>query len=196
MTKRAFLSYAHTLGDQTYWLTTGLDRHDWTFTVIPLHVFDGYKLQGRIVSNEPYAEITVFAEDVDGQHSFSSDCGKDPILLPISAESRPFLTWNEMIGLLLDKGAPLSQLLDLWHNHIVRPIDPMLQISDVDYKVTAFLPPPDHEGKFAIWGSDYVPGTNPNWLTFDFPDDESFRARLRQFKVVAVEMSPDKYYAV
>ena len=195
MIKLGYLSFAFFLEDQTYWLTTGLNRPDWSFLVIPNHLFENYELKGGL-SDSKSSEITVYDDAGIVRHMFSSIYDGEPIDLSIDAASRASLTWNEMIALLLDKNMPLIQLTDLFHHHIVRKTDSgHLHVVDVNYKVTAFLPPPEQEGVFAIWGEDYVASTNPNWITCHLPTIDEFRARLRDFKVVAVCLG-GKYYDV
>ncbi len=192
-TKLGFLSLEFVVGDDTYWLTTGLGRPDFTFTVLPRALFGAAELRPMFVSREQdYSEIT--AVELDGkrglifaasQHGMSDhlDIAYDAFL------AYPTLSWSETAARLMD-AIPLGDQMGLWHNHVVRKRpEADLQIADVNYLVTAFLP--DHE-RFAVRGEDWGPG-NPNWLTMECPTEDEFKRRLRQFSVVAIRFGKEFY---
>ncbi len=181
-TKLGFLSLEFIVGEDTYWLTTGLGREGFYFTQLPAALFGRAMLNPQFVSREKdYSEIMVMSDGAIFKESQESDGSL--FLTDLTTASR--LSWNELAARLIDT-IPLKDQCGLWHNHIVRKIDPADYVKDVAYKVTAFLPPPEHEGVFAIFGEDYKLPENPNWITCNLPDEAAFRARLRQFKIVAV----------
>ncbi len=185
-TKLGFLSLEFVVGEDTYWLTTGLGRDGFYFTQLPLSLFAGYPLVSHRLSQEKdYSEITAYS-DCNLYQTQNPDCHNNgPMKIATDLTSWPRLSWNELAARLID-AIPLKDQCGLWHDHIVRKTDPALQFKDVNYKVTAFLPPPEHEGIFAIFGEDYKLPENPNWITCNLPDEVAFRARLKQFKIVAV----------
>ncbi len=189
--KLGFLSLEFIVGEDTFWMTTGLGRDGYYFTQLPLSLFAGFPLHAQFISQEKdYSEITAY----EGENLFcySQDQGHDgPRKLATDLTKWPRLSWAEMAERLID-AIPLADQMGLWHNHIVRKTDPTLWINDVRYKVTAFLPPPG-EGILAIYGEDYVPGTNPNWITCNLPDEASFKARLRQLKVEGLHINGQVY---
>lgn len=188
-TKLGFLSLEFIAGDDTYWLTTGLGRDGFYFTVLPRGLFGDATLLPMFISRETdYSEITPFP----GLNAFQSSQSDGVIPLEVDLVAASRLSWNETAARLMD-AIPLADQSGLWHNHVVRKADPALAISDVNYLVTAFLPPPDGEGVLAVRGEDWAIGTNPNWITMMLPTEGEFKARLRQFTVVAMQTQGQFY---
>ncbi len=185
-TKLGFLSLEFVVGEDTYWLTTGLGRGGYYFTQLPLSLFAGYPLIPHRLSNDAdYSEITAYS-DHNLYQTQNPDCHNNgPMKIATDLTSWPRLSWNELAARLID-AIPLKDQCGLWHEHVVKQINPVPTLNDVAYKVTAFLPPPDGEGVFAIFGQDYKLPENPNWRTFKEETEETFRQRLRQFKIEAV----------
>lgn len=196
MNKLGFLSLEYIVGDLTYWLTTGLGRDSFYFTQLPLSMFDGLgELRAhQVVGEGDYSEILVAEEDGMRASVFKASQQGKAENLDVDLFRATRLSWNELAQALID-GVPLADQSGLWHQHIVRRADPTLQINDVNYKVSAFLPPPTMEGVFAVCGEDYVAGTNPNWITFTEETEAGFKARLRQFAVHIVVFN-GRFYQV
>ncbi len=193
-TKLGFLSLEFIIGDSTYWLTSGLGRDGFYFTVLPVSLFAGYPLIPHRLGNGPdYSEITAYP-DYNIFQSQNPDCHLNgPMKIATDLTSWLRLSWNEMIAAAMDV-ILLEDQVGLWHNHVVRKVDPSFLIPDVQYKVTAFLPPPG-DGIFAIMAEDYKLPENPNWLTCQVPDEASCKARLRQFKVELLHFN-GRFYPV
>lgn len=194
--KLGFLSLGFIIGDSTYWMTTGLGRDGFYFTVLPVSLFAGYPLIPHRLSTweSEYSEITAYS-DRNVFQSQNPDCHlHGPMKIATDLTSWPRLSWNEMAAVAID-AMPLSDQVGLWHDHVVRKTDPSFQINDVAYKVLAFLPPPEHEGFFSILGEDYKLPENPNFITCNLPDDASFKARLRGFRINAINVN-GKFYPV
>lgn len=192
--KLGFLSLEFVVGDDTYWLTTGLGRDGYYFTQLPLSLFAGYPLLPQLLNRDKdYSEITAYSDHsvFQGSQKPEGHHLQGPRSLVTDLTSWPRLSWNELAARLID-AIPLADQCGLWHNHVIRQITPGAALKDVAYKVTAFLPPPG-EGVFAVMGEDWVPGTNPNWRTYKEDTEEGFRARLRQFKIEAVGIN-DSYW--
>lgn len=196
-TKLGFLSLEFIIGDSTYWLTTGLGRDGFYFTTLPLALFGDAKLYTQLIDRErDYSEITV-VEDAEKGYRGNLFCyaqGARAVWLDADLFAAPRLSWNEMIAVAMD-AIPLADQCGLWHHHVVRKTDPAFLIPDVRYQVTAFLPPPG-EGIFAIIGEDYKLPENPNFLTCNLPDDASFKARLRGFRVELLKLNGKFYPAL
>lgn len=192
MTKVGYLSLSFILSDQSYWLTTGCGRADWSFTVVPLSVFGDAVLKPNHGGSD-MSEITVFEDQGKTAYIFSAITDVVSGYVDLKIETRTSLSWNDMIKVLLDSGAPLVELTDMFHHHRVRKVEgATIQCADVEYLVTAFLPR-ESDRIFAVFGSDYVAGTNPNWLTIHSGSDDEYRARLRDWRVVIINMGGKLY---
>ncbi len=191
-TKLGFLSLEFVVGEDTYWMTTGLGRPGFYFTQLPKSLFAGHELLPMFVSRETdYSEITPYA-DRNVFKTNQADAGR---VLVTDLASWPRLSWNEMAARLMDL-IPLADQSGLWHNHVVRCTDAaFLSLKDVAYKITAFLPPPDQQGILALYGEDYVIGTNPNWRTMELGDENAFKAVLSRLRIEAVHFNGEYYTA-
>ena len=190
--KLGFLSLEFIIGDSTYWLTTGLGRDGFYFTAIPASVFDRSVLLPNLMGRDKdYSEIMVMSDGAVLKKRQGCDGG----YFKIDVTQFPRLSWNEMINVAIDT-APLEYQCGLWHHSIVSKTDANLLINDVLYQVTAFLPPPNYEGIFAVWGKDYQAGVNPNAITFKHGSEAEFKARLRQFRVELLNINGNFYPAL
>lgn len=190
-TKLGFLSLEFIIGDSTYWLTSGLGLDGFYFTAIPASVFGRSVLLPNLMGRDKdYSEIMVMSDGAVLKKC--QGCGGGRFKTDVT--QFPRLSWNEMIAMAMD-AIPLSDQTGLWHNHVVRKTDPAFLIPEVAYQVTAFLPPPENEGVFCIIGEDYKPSENPNFLTCALTDESSFKARLRGFRVDAVNFN-GRFYPV
>lgn len=188
MSKSGYLSLELVVGEDTYWLTTGLERAGFYFTRLPRSFFGNRFLNPWLLTrNKDYSEITVDSEK--GNIFKASQTGPEEILT-IDVMTAVRLSWNDVAMNLIDL-IPLEDQTGLWHGHVVEKTDPLLQIKEVAYMVTAFLP---SQGIFAIRGEDYKLPENPNWITFNCENEEQFKARLKQFKIVAIHAN-DNYYS-
>lgn len=198
-TKAGFLSLEFIVGEDTYWLTTGLGREGWSFTVLSRALFGDAVLHAQLIDREKdYSEITVVEKQPEGHRGnlFCHARGVPAVWLEADMFAAPRLSWNETAARLID-AIPLADQCGLWHNHAVRKVDPALQLKDVAYLVTAFLPPAEgsaHPPVFAVRGEDWGPG-NPNWITFECPDEASFKQRLRQFTIEGLHLNGKWYPA-
>lgn len=193
MTKIGYLSLSFIVGDQTYWMTTGCGRPDWSFTALPVALFGDAALVASHVTGK-MSEITVYDENGARQYAFSATYDGPPTDIQLDINTKPSFTWNEMITLLLDQKAPLADLCGMFHHHRVRKApNAAIQCNDVEYLVTAFLPDESFDRVFAVWGSDYVPGTNPNALSIYSGTEDEYRDRLRDWRVVVVNLGGNLY---
>lgn len=194
-TKLGFLSLEFVVGEDTYWLTTGLGRGGFYFTQLPRSLF-GDTLHAQLITRDrDYSEITVVEREGKRANLFRASQADVAAPLDVDLFAASRLSWSELATRLID-AIPLADQCGLWHNQIVRKVDPAFAISDVNYKVTAFLaPPPAGEGILAVYGEDYKLPENPNWITCHLPDEASFKARLRQFRIEAVHIN-GRYWPV
>jgi hypothetical protein len=182
MKKVGFLSCEFINGDMSYWLVTGCGFSDFSFLEIPCGVFPGELKANGLIKDQDYSEVMVF---LGGGYEYRFKNGQDVPSTLMSFYPHLFknYTFNEMI----EKAKGFLTLYDLegfYHYNIVRKRDNSeYKINDVHYRVTTFLP----DQVFAIFGEDYDPKTNPNWISFTSEGDhEEFKRILNNFTVVAV----------
>lgn len=190
--KRGMLTLEWIIGDQTYWLTSGFERNVIGFTQLARNLFDCELIEGQMAKNG--SEIEAFEPMPDQPTFFFRPDGTKPdgVGLVTNLETAPFLTWSQLASKLLHEGVSPTKAPSLWYQGLMagcylkaRPECPLEINKDIDYLVTAFLPPPDDEGILAIMGEDYKSGTNPNWITIKRDTEESYVELLKGFDIVA-----------
>jgi hypothetical protein len=182
MKKVGFLSCEFINENMSYWLVTGCGLPDFSFLEIPCSVFPGELKSNGLIKEKDYSEIMVFLRD-GYEYRFKESQDSPVTLISFSPHSFKNYNWNEMIE-VAKQFVSLEDLEGFYQYNIVRKRDVSeYKINDVNYQVSAFLP----EEVFAIYGEDYVPQTNPNWISIMSEGNrEEFKRILSNFKVVAV----------
>lgn len=189
-----YLSLEFVIDGNSYWLATpnggGCRRH---FRVFPVEGFQGKPLNpGRLQWEPGNSELLLFGEDGHGAR-FSAVDDHEPESINLGPCNT--LTWNEMCALALIR-LPVEEWVGLYHPNMVRLRDgsvPLrihegkpLQMADVDYTVSGFLP---DEGTLALMGEDHNPPEVNRWLGLsDLDSPAKLREVLLQLKVVAIHL--------
>jgi hypothetical protein len=196
--RRGLLTLEYIIGDQTYWLTSGFDRNRIGFTQLARNLFDCELVAGQLADEgseieglEPLEGYPAYVFRIKGS-------GTESVGLATNVDQAQFLTWNELAVKLLSEGVSPSKVPSLWYQGFMRggivkprPDCPIQVNKDVNYVVTAFLPPPGPEGVFAIMGDDYKPDTNPNWVTIKRDTEADYIELLKGFDIVAFKWGND-----
>lgn len=198
-----FLSCEYIHKDMSYWWMSGSDINGMKFLEIPLLFLDNKRLKAsQIYKEDDYSSIEIRKyRNYSGKKYFiyytaSIKYSQDEESIGITNEGTEFnpklfltLNWNQFAHFALKEKFPVDNLCGLYHHQVIKTNKKnKIQINDVYYKVTAFLP-----DTFAIFGSDYKIETNPNWITFDIKDENHYREILKQFDIVELHINGKIY---
>ena len=195
--KKVHLTLEFVVGETTYWMTSATDefRTDSVkeqvvfFTKIPKVDLPNFNLNADKIwirnDSKPGSSIDI---DDDGIWFYEEKEFSQAIKINLDYKKYSQYPWAELIKIF--KKESVENLIYLCHNQLFKKSkSSVLEIPDVGYKVSAFLPPEI----FAMRGEDWSI-EKPNWFTFNCENEEEFLKQFDNFDLYGYRFGGKEYY--